>query len=126
MLDKIDFLIYENNNIILHKGDYEDAFKKTDVVITDYSSVFIDKFINGSKVFFIQLNDLEFYKGHTSNKLDNYKKYGPVHNNVDDLIIDIIKNTEHTIYSTFRKYNYNSFSESCYNITKEILENINK
>lgn len=79
-------------------GGYKSLFENTDLLITDYSSVFFDYAYLKKPVIYAQFDKEEFFHSHSYQEgYFDYERdgFGPVLNTLDDVIKEIISYMEH-------------------------------
>jgi len=123
----VDDLHKNNNDFIINVSNYPDMtelFLISDILITDYSSVFFD-FANTDKPIFFYMDDIEEYRDNIRGfYLDIYKDLpGPICESNDELIKQIKNNSfPKDKYSAFKKRFTSLDSENCCNKIIDIIE----
>ncbi len=64
-----EYFAIENNN-----STYKELINNAEILITDYSSIFMDMHLREKKIIFYQFDIEEFYKNHTYKQLLDYNK----------------------------------------------------
>lgn len=122
---KYNFKKYNTDCIKVSEESYDFLFSNTNFIITDFSSAFIDKFINGCKVMFLQSNADEYYKKQVIRPLNNYKYYGPIFTDREKFVDAIIDTSivEWEVFDIFRESN---FGKNTHNHSELLIEEILK
>lgn len=89
------FTVTSKSIVLANKESYDvqDLLLKSQVLITDYSSVFFDFAYMGKPVIYYQFDEDEFRENHYKEGYFNYRGdgFGPVYNNTDDVVQYLIK-----------------------------------
>lgn len=117
-----------------NKTDLYNVLNSSDLLITDYSSVYIDYLLTGKPMIFIN-NDIDIYRGTRGLLLEPYDDWtpGPKVQNQAGLEKEIINSIENDLYykeerdraiNVFHYYNDNKSCERVLNIIKNIQNHI--
>lgn len=120
MQDKISISNNNDRVIILDKNeDVTNLLKKSEILITDYSSVAYDFYFMRKKVIFYQF-DQKKYLSEIGSYVDLNNLFGKVVFNFSD-IVDSIENNEEMEYGKYFKYIDN---KNCERLYKRILKDV--